>query len=369
MAGVALGGQHAEAEDDVVAVRADQRDPPLDLLVPPGRHRVAQRLRQLVAAQPALEVDRGLVLRGRLVVGGGDVGVGLRHVRAEVGERAEPGGQQLTAGRGQVGVPDLEGRRGLGRRRTAAAAPAEGLEQGVALPQHPVVVGPDAGHPRPAGDQQVVEEPATLPRVALDDGEVLGGEDDGAQHPDQLARTAQRGAVQLGPVGLARGDLDLELELARVVDAGLHPGPDDRPLGAEADERLVGGDPVRAQRGQVLDGLDEVGLALAVGPDEGRDPRAERHVDAGVGAEVGQLRDGRRTRGKTNGLGTDRRPLDPSALRRAQGAWWRAAHRNQAPGPRAAGVRRSPWTRSSSTGDDEAGGSERGPRPSGARAD
>jgi cobyrinic acid a,c-diamide synthase len=48
---------------------------------------------------------------------------------------------------------------------------------------------------------------------------------------------------------------------------------------------------------------------------------------------------------------------------------WAADPAGAASGPRAAGMRRSPWTRFSSTGDDEPGGLERGPRPSGARAD
>ena len=58
--------------------------------------------------------------------------------------------------------------------RAAARAAAGGLQQRVALSQHPVVVGPDPGQARRAQHQQVVEEAAAVGRVALDQRQVLG---------------------------------------------------------------------------------------------------------------------------------------------------------------------------------------------------
>jgi hypothetical protein len=46
---------------------------------------------------------------------------------------------------------------------------------------------------------------------------------------------------------------------------------------------------VGAEGGQVLDRLDEVGLALPVGADEDDDPSTERDVDPGVRPEVDEL--------------------------------------------------------------------------------
>ena len=102
-----------------------------------------------------------------------------------------------------------------------------------------------------------------------------------------------------------RGSVDL-LTRARLARPGLsstsstavrpvldHGRPDHRLLGAGADQRGVGGDPVRGQPGQVVDRLDQVGLALPVAADERRDARLERDVGGGVGPEVveGQVGD------------------------------------------------------------------------------
>ena len=72
-----------------------------------------------------------------------------------------------------------------------------------------------------------------------------------------------------------------------------HRRPDDRLVGTRLHQRGVGGDPVRGEPREVVDRLDEVGLALAVAADERRRPRLQRDVDVGVGAEVvqGQVRD------------------------------------------------------------------------------
>ena len=111
------------------------------------------------------------------------------------------------------------------------------------------------------GDEQVVEEPAPLARVALDQREVLGREQHRAQQAEHLARARHGGAVDPGAVGAARVDLDLDERGAVVAH---HLRAHHRPLGAEAHERCVGGDAVAVEGGDVADRLDEVGLALAV---------------------------------------------------------------------------------------------------------
>ena len=66
-----------------------------------------------------------------------------------------------------------------------------------------------------------------------------------------------------------------------------HRRADHRPLRAAPDQRGVAGDPVRPQRGQVADRLDEVRLPDAVGSDEHADARLEIELGALPGPEVG----------------------------------------------------------------------------------
>src|SRR5690606_22799734 len=160
-----------------------------------------------------------------------------------------------------------------------------GLQQCAALAQDLVVLAADAGQPRREEDEQVVEETSSGLGVALDELEVLGGEDDAAHDPQHVAGAADRRAVEACPVGLAGDDLELDERLAAGPD-GL--GADDGAAGAVADERGVRGDPVAGERTEVGDCLDDVRLALAVVPDEGRDAGVEREDELGVGPEVVQ---------------------------------------------------------------------------------
>ena len=167
------------------------------------------------------------------------------------------------------------------------------LQQGVALAQHLVVVG---AHPGPAGlarDEQLVEEPAPLRRVALDQGEVLGREQHGAQRAEHLSGPLHRRAAEPGTVGPAGVELELDQRLAPVAHDH---APDHRLAGAEPHQRLVGGHPVARERGEVADRLDQVGLALSVEPDQRRDPRTQRQLGALVAAEVRDVTGGGRTR-------------------------------------------------------------------------
>ena len=117
---------------------------------------------------------------------------------------------------------------------TAPAGGAGGLEQRVALPQHAVVVGADTGQPGGAQHQQVVEELAPIRRVALDQGQVVGREDDRAHQADQLAGAGQRRLVDPGPVGAAGVELDLEYGGPPLTH---HGRPDHTLVGAGQDQR------------------------------------------------------------------------------------------------------------------------------------
>ena len=87
---------------------------------------------------------------------------------------------------------------GPGReRRLCAPAPAQVLQERVALPEHPLVVGQRgrvAGAPL---GEELVEEAAAVRRVTADDREVLGCERDDAQHAERLRRTPHRLAIDL----------------------------------------------------------------------------------------------------------------------------------------------------------------------------
>ena len=136
--------------------------------------------------------ERGPVGDRRLALTGGDARVGLGDVRCEQLDEPEPAGEQLGARRSPGGCPR---RRGSARRpRPARIGGAGGLEQGVALAQHALVVAADPGEPGGAGDEQLVEEAAPAVRIALDEREVLGGEEHGAQRAEHLSGARDRRA-------------------------------------------------------------------------------------------------------------------------------------------------------------------------------
>ena len=186
---------------------------------------------------------RGEVLVERAAVGGPRVGRGRAHrvvalgqVGREVAQQPQTGIEQLGADRREVVVPHVEGvQRRLARlverlvavarrARRAAGSLAQHrrrrLQQGVALLEDLVVVGAHARPARLALDEQVVEEAAPLRRVALDEGEVLGGEEHGAHRAEHVAGPRHRGAAEPGPVGPTRRDLELDHRLALVAHDG-----------------------------------------------------------------------------------------------------------------------------------------------------
>ena len=139
---------------------------------------------------------------------------------------------------GEVGVPDPErGQRGVLRDGPAARS-AGGLEQGVALLEDPVVVGADAGQPRRAQHQQVVEEARAGPTGSPLTSVRSSGEKTTVRTRPTSSRARGSGRpVDPGPVGPPGVELDLEHRRAPVAH---HGRADHRLVGAGADQRRVG---------------------------------------------------------------------------------------------------------------------------------
>src|SRR5699024_3108139 len=124
--------------------------------------------------------------------------------------------------------------------------------------------------PRVTGDHDLVQELAALLRFATHQGEILRGEQGGADDAQQLAGGGQLRAVDVSAVGSVAANRDVGGELPVVVHRR---GGDPRDLLALPDQRGIGVDPVGTQVGQVAQGLDDVGLAVPVGTGEHRDTR------------------------------------------------------------------------------------------------
>ena len=129
-------------------------------------------------------------------------------MRAQRVERVEPGNEQCRTVLGQVVVPDVEGAQIAGT--PAASGGAGRLQQCRALLEDTLVVGADAGDTRTALHEQLVQELAPLTRIPPHDREILRGEQDRAEHSEHIAWTRSRRAIELGPIGPPRRDLDLD---------------------------------------------------------------------------------------------------------------------------------------------------------------
>ena len=126
---------------------------------------------------------------------------------------------------------------------------------------------------------QIVQEGASHRRVTAHEREVLGREHDRAHDAQDLAGPHLR-AVDAGPVGLAAHDFQLNDLLTALRH---HPRADDGTtrgglglVDGDAHERALRADPVRRERGQVGEPLDEVRLALTV----------RAHQDRGAGGQL-----------------------------------------------------------------------------------
>ena len=218
-------------------------------------------------------------------------------VGADRVDQVLPCNEQLGPDPGQVRVPDVErahdGFAGASPSRPVPPArpipPARlrpgRLQQRRALLEHPVVVGADGRVPGCHRDQQVIHEPPALTGISLDERQVLGREQHGAEGAQHLAWPAERHPVEPDAVGPARVDLDLHEVVPRSVG---NARADDGLRGTLPDQRGVLGDPVTGQRRDVANRLDEVGLALAVRAAEDRDPWRQRDIHARIRAEVRQ---------------------------------------------------------------------------------
>ena len=187
------------------------------------------------------------------------------------------------------------------------------LEQGVALAEDPLDVAAQGVVPGRDGHEEVVEVvPAPL-RSPLDQAEVVGGEHGDVQHPEQVTDPPQRLAVDLDPVPAGRTDLGLD-EQVTAVPFGL--GPHHRLLRPDPDEGVGRRSPERPQRGQVPDGLKQVGLALPVAAHDHRQAGRRRdQLGRGVVAEVGEPQVGEvhATRTGVTGSGRGGRAVGPPA--------------------------------------------------------
>ena len=217
-----------------------------------------------------------------------DGGVGALQPGAQARDDVDPCGDQAGGAGGELGVPDLQGGEHGAGGAPRGAVGAGGLQQAGALGEDLLVLGARGGQGGAQRHGEVVQEATAPTRFPGHEDQVLGGEDDRAQHPEQVARTA-RPPVEAGPVGLARDDLDLNDAGALATD---HLGAHDGAAGllltgpGPSDQGGLGADAVAGERGEVADRLHQVGLALAVGPDQGRGPGLQAQDQVVVGPEV-----------------------------------------------------------------------------------
>ena len=248
-----------------------------------GRLVARTGLRAALVEQQAGAVGQA---RGRLALA--DPLVGGGRPRAQPGDDVGARGHEPGGGGGQLGVPHLQAGDHGGRHAPGPAGGAGRLQQAGALGEDLVVLGAHPGQRGAQGHGQVVQETTAHPRLLAHQGEVLWGEDDGAQDAQQVAGP-HGGAVEPGAVGPAGDDLYLQDAGSPAVD---DPGPHDRSAGLRlarrgtAHQGGVSAGPVAGEGRQVGDRLDEVGLALPVGPDEGRGAGLQGEDELVVGAEV-----------------------------------------------------------------------------------
>ena len=299
----ALRGLVAEAEEEVVAMGADQTEAALELVVAPagelgqegrldeggvGEIGLVGSCRAGAAGTGGAPLPRAETIRQRRGPRlGREPVVRLDHMGTEVAEHGDAIGHHPRAELGEPAVPHLEG---VERRaRLGGPPPAQGrgrrLDQGIALAEDARVVGEYRRVRGPALGLQVVEQAAPLPRLAADEREILGGEQHGLHHSEQVGEPPAGRGVEPRTVGLAlvdrqfRGQLTAPVVGQRPDQRGLRPGPD---------ERRIPRDPVRTERGQHGHGLEHVGLAVAVAADEGGHARLEVEFEQRPRAEVDQ---------------------------------------------------------------------------------
>ena len=164
-----------------------------------------------------------------------------------------------------------------------------GFQQNITLSEDALVISLDPGHSRPAGDDQAVKEMTSIRWIPSYDRQIVGTEDDGAQHPEKVTSTLRPRPIDSGSVGPPGVDLHLQQQGSQVIASGKDSGADNGLLGSQSNEGNVVAHSVRGQGGQVLDGLNEVRLALPVGADERRHTWLQCDGRTHVGPEVHQF--------------------------------------------------------------------------------
>ena len=285
---VALGRHRAELEAQLVAVRADQGDPALELGLAAGLPSASSsasasaRGRGRAGRSPSEETGRSCsacaALRRDRRVGLATSGRGRSTSTSRAASSSAPAVARCASQTSRVdrSAPPRVARR-HGRR----------LEQGVALLEDPVVVGAHAGQPRGARHEQVVEEPAPL---------ATGRPSPGRGPPARTARCAA-GRAPRGAAG--PGERLMRARFARpgLISTSTRVGrssrttadPDDRALGAlrgpAARRRRPGGCSGSRRSRSPRRGWSCPGRC---GPTSDGDARVERELDRRRRTEVGQ---------------------------------------------------------------------------------
>ena len=240
----------------------------------------------------------------------GDRGVCGSERSAQVGCKAEARLDQLGSERDELVVPHIQ----RGELIAADAADLGGFQQGGALLEHAVVIGDHAREARRALHEQLIHEAPARRRVAADDLQVFGCEQDDLRIAGQFGGLDGR-AVHACLVRT----LAIQLRFQEHASLAVHETcTDDRGVRAVAHHRRIVRDAVRAECGEEGDRLGQIRLALTVAAHEHVGTGAQRDVGDRIVAEVDEaqvLNDHCATLVRRHDLG----PSRPTILRRPTG--------------------------------------------------
>jgi len=232
--------------------------------------------------------DAGLVFQAEILGIIGDAAAGEADKGRETGDELGPAADELVAGGDEFAGEAVKGGFIGGALLEEGVAGADGVH--VALEQGKVA-GIGLG-------EQKVEKAAARTAGALDEFEVLGAEDDGAERA-QVAAEFFDGLGIEREVTFAGGPVHFDVVLAGADDAAAaevaflavpdHLGAADAAEGAESGEKV--------------DGLEDVGLALGVVAEEELEARGKVDVQPRVIAEVTKSEMGQMHGGKMAGGG------------------------------------------------------------------
>src|SRR5690349_7662769 len=130
-------------------------------------------------------------------------------------DELDPGGNECRTVRGQVTIPDIESAQNVVV--PAITCSRSGFQQGCALADDLVVVGPHAGDRRTAGRRKLVEVAPSFPRITADQRQILRAEQHCTQHAEDRRGTAYRRSVEPGLVCPSGRDLEIDGEFTPVV--------------------------------------------------------------------------------------------------------------------------------------------------------